>query len=346
MKRILCMVAFFMTSTVVIQAEDLPADVVEILKTLEQESDQIRAKMELEIVAKRQIAIGKLKVIQDSHTREGKLDEAMAVRDSIRELKDVGAKPMPHQPPPALQPILNGNQLRMAILVQPNSGLPANPHSQNSGLSAVDSVDLPPQAAQLNKALEQESNEIRTKMETEIAAKRMVVIRKLQGIQENYSREAKLDEALAVRDLIRSLKSAGLKALPDPGTLIHYRGQEAKVLLFDVVGAIDSSVYGTDVYTDDSDLSTAAVHANVLRPGQRGIVKVTILPGQDAYLGTNKNGVNSSSYVQYPGSYKVQSLFRGNRPAGGEAPPAGPDATALPVVPTDSFLEDPAPERR
>ena len=52
-------------------------------------------------------------------------------------------------------------------------------------------------------------------------------------------------------------------------------------------------MWGTDVYTSDSTLATAAVHAGVLQPGQTGVVKVTILPGQAAYQGSTRNSVRS-----------------------------------------------------
>jgi hypothetical protein len=65
-------------------------------------------------------------------------------------------------------------------------------------------------------------------------------------------------------------------------------------------------VWGSDVYTDDSSISTAAVHAGVLQPGQLGIVKMTILPGKTDYQGTTRNGVTSSSYGQFPGSFCIE----------------------------------------
>ena len=37
------------------------------------------------------------------------------------------------------------------------------------------------------------------------------------------------------------------------------------------------AVWGTDMYTDDSATSTAAVHAGVLKPGETGLVKITIV---------------------------------------------------------------------
>jgi hypothetical protein len=147
------------------------------------------------------------------------------------------------------------------------------------------------------KKLEQDLDQIRARMDAELKSRREVAIQKLQEVQNTFTRDAKLDEALAIREKIRNLKSAGLRALPNPGNLVQYRGQNGTVLIFQVVGAVNRSVYGTDIYTDDSDLSSAAVHANVLKPGQSGLVKVTILPGQDSYLSTTRNDINSSPFA-------------------------------------------------
>src|SRR6185369_1403563 len=72
----------------------------------------------------------------------------------------------------------------------------------------------------------------------------------------------------------------GAGAMADPGTLKNFRGQLGKTLLFEVTGAANGSVWGSGVYTDDSTLATAAVHAGVLKVGEKGAVKVTILAGQ------------------------------------------------------------------
>src|SRR5262249_50856717 len=103
----------------------------------------------------------------------------------------------------------------------------------------------------------------------------------------------------------------------DPGTLVGYRNQVGKVFYFDVRGNTTGTVYGTDVYTDDSDLATAAVHAGVLRDGERGTVKVTILAGQDRYPASGRHGVMSNPWGAWVGSYTVEAAQ-----AGQGAPPA------------------------
>ena len=96
------------------------------------------------------------------------------------------------------------------------------------------------------------------------------------------------------------------KGDPDPGNLTKYRGKNNQTYQFQVTGSINGTVYGTGIYTDDSSLSTVAVHAGLLKSGEVGIVKVTILRGQSKYTSSTQNGVTSRPYGQWGGSYSVK----------------------------------------
>jgi len=64
------------------------------------------------------------------------------------------------------------------------------------------------------------------------------------------------------------------------------------------------SVWGTDVYTADSSIATAARHAGLV--GERGgRVRVTMLPGRAAYEGSARNGVESGSWGAYESSFRL-----------------------------------------
>jgi hypothetical protein len=93
-------------------------------------------------------------------------------------------------------------------------------------------------------------------------------------------------------------------ALPDPGYLTTYQGQIGKTFTFTVTGAVKGTVWGTDKYTLDSNLATAAMHAGVVKAGQTKNVTVRILPAQAAFVGTVRNGVSSNNYTNYPGAYE------------------------------------------
>jgi hypothetical protein len=109
----------------------------------------------------------------------------------------------------------------------------------------------------------------------------------------------------------RSFKIERVHGIPGRGatplTLAGYRDQAGKTLLFEVTGSTNGSVWGTDVYTDDSSLAAATVHAGVLTVGQRGVVRVTILPGQAGYAGSERHGVVSGSWQAWPGSFRIDA---------------------------------------
>ena len=106
---------------------------------------------------------------------------------------------------------------------------------------------------------------------------------------------------------------AGLEAvLPitiDSGSHVaQWRALTGRIFLVEVTGTDSGSVWGTDEYTDYSILSRAVVHAGVLKAGESGIVQVTMLPGKDEYRGSERNGVTSLSYHEWPASYRVEGV--------------------------------------
>ena len=93
----------------------------------------------------------------------------------------------------------------------------------------------------------------------------------------------------------------------DADVLMKMRKPKAgEVVYVQVTGTTSGSVWGTDIYTIDSNLGTAAVHAGVLSNGQKGIVKVRLLPGQSGYVASTRNGVTTRNYGSYGMSYSLE----------------------------------------
>ncbi|CAF4621839.1 unnamed protein product, partial [Rotaria socialis] len=91
--------------------------------------------------------------------------------------------------------------------------------------------------------------------------------------------------------------------LTSPPNLVDYRCQVGRAIPFLVTAVVWNSVWGTGIYTDDSDLGAAAVHNGVILNGVTYIVIVNILPGISGYSGSTKNGITSYSSPDSPGSY-------------------------------------------
>lgn len=67
-------------------------------------------------------------------------------------------------------------------------------------------------------------------------------------------------------------------------------------------------VWGTYIYTGDSNLAAAAVHAGLLKVGETGWICREVVPTLKSYTGTTRNGVASNSYGKYPIAVKLRRV--------------------------------------
>ena len=95
--------------------------------------------------------------------------------------------------------------------------------------------------------------------------------------------------------------------IQDPGSLSIFEGLEGRTLAFQVTGSASGSVWGSDVYTADSSLSTAAVHAGLVRVGETSVVLVDFLPGQSSYVGSQRFDITSRNWGSYQMSYRLRN---------------------------------------
>jgi hypothetical protein len=192
-------------------------------------------------------------------------------------------------------------------------------------------ADLPSEAADVVKKVQQqiakveenvhgEITEIQEKADAEIAQatadgqkKIQAHIKKavatLQPLLSSYCKEEKLDEALAIRAQIKQLQAyqlqpAAMEAQPNPGDLSGFASQIDKTIYFEVTGDTSGSLWGTDVYTTDSSLAAAAVHAGKVQPEETKVVKVTIVSPPPSFEGSTRHDVTSESYGSYPGAFR------------------------------------------
>lgn len=68
-------------------------------------------------------------------------------------------------------------------------------------------------------------------------------------------------------------------------------------------GGETRNVWGTEVYTEDSSICTAAVHAGLIEVEEGGEVTFELSEGRDAYRGSEANGIASLDYGSYGGSF-------------------------------------------
>ncbi len=84
-----------------------------------------------------------------------------------------------------------------------------------------------------------------------------------------------------------------------------YRGKNGQrfTFVFPGNGTVSSRVWGTDLYTDDCSIASAAVHAGLITPQNGGVVTIEIRPGAGSYQGSTRNGVVSQGYGGFAGSF-------------------------------------------
>lgn len=113
--------------------------------------------------------------------------------------------------------------------------------------------------------------------------------------------------ALSPRQL-RKLLDQGFLAADAPPTMIDLCDPIGATFYFRVRGAAQGSLWGTDVYTGDSVLPVAAVHAGLVKVDQTAIVKVTVVAPLQKYQGSVRNGVTSHDFGRYGTAYRLSAI--------------------------------------
>ncbi len=170
---------------------------------------------------------------------------------------------------------------------------------------------------EIQHKLNQDTEDINERAQKEIAAlqkrarqklrlQRLQLLDQLKPMMEAFAREGKLEEALALHEHLRKLRGDTMGLRPDPGSLLDYHQAIGKTFMFEVSGSTQGPLWGTEVYTADSYLATAAVHAGVLRQGERGYLRVSVVDMTGMIIeGSERNGVWSNSWGPYPFGFRV-----------------------------------------
>ncbi|HUE87997.1 MAG TPA: LCCL domain-containing protein [Vicinamibacterales bacterium] len=125
----------------------------------------------------------------------------------------------------------------------------------------------------------------------------------IQELVAHFERQNKLTP-----EEIKALLNQGLLASEAPARIQDLCETPGTTYYFRVTGATDGSVWGTDVYTGDSALAVAAVHAGAIKPGETAVVRVTVMPPVTQYHGSVRNGVTSHDFGRFGAAYRVDRL--------------------------------------
>lgn len=107
---------------------------------------------------------------------------------------------------------------------------------------------------------------------------------------------------------IRKLLDQGFLAADAPANMLDLLEPPGSTFYFRVKGDDQGPLWGVDVYTGDSSLAVAAVHAGAVRLGETGVVKVTLVTPLQNYAGATRNGVTSHEFGRYGSAYRVERV--------------------------------------
>lgn len=81
------------------------------------------------------------------------------------------------------------------------------------------------------------------------------------------------------------------------------RGKVGEEYGYKITGSTEGTVWGDGIYTDDSNIAKAAVLEGKCKIGENCTVCIKIIESKSSYGSCTKNGISTSSYGYWDGSY-------------------------------------------
>ena len=81
------------------------------------------------------------------------------------------------------------------------------------------------------------------------------------------------------------------------------RGKVGEEYGYKITGSTEGTVWGDGIYTDDSNIAKAAVLEGKCKIGENCTVCIRIIESKSSYGSCTKNGISSSSWGHWDGSY-------------------------------------------
>lgn len=107
---------------------------------------------------------------------------------------------------------------------------------------------------------------------------------------------------------LHKLLDQGFLAADAPPTMHGLCDDVGASYYFRVTGQTDGHLWGTDIYTGDSMIAAAAVHAGLVEASKTAVVKVTVVAPPAQFTGSVRNGVTSHDFGRYGSAYKLAAI--------------------------------------
>jgi beta-lactamase regulating signal transducer with metallopeptidase domain len=326
--------------TATMRGQALPADAQALVDRFSEQQAEARREADAKIATQREELVKQLQALQDSYTKAGSLDDAVAVRNGIRQLTSGAGRRMtpdvvrlvpisPSAPDSAAWAALRNDSFGLTAYrdrVGETLAITVTGSTQGrvwgDGVYTDDS-SLGTAAVHAGLLRPGETGTVRVTIlpgeDRYTGSTRYGVTSADYGAWDgSYRLDGAANSSTSSGSSSDSSRSAprdlGLYVSADRSSISRYlqslRGEIGSSFTMEVEGSVSSSVWGTDVYTDDSSIAAAAVHAGILRVGERGLVKVTIVAGQDSYTGSDRHGVKSEAWQRWDGSFRIERAPR------------------------------------
>jgi len=125
----------------------------------------------------------------------------------------------------------------------------------------------------------------------------------IQELVAYFDRRGKLS-----RPQIRALLDRGFLAAEAPPNLLDLAQPVGATYYFRVAGVSGGPLWGTDVYTGDSSLAAAAVHAGLVKAGESAVVRVQSVAPPPQFSGCVRHGVASHDFGRYGSAYRLAAV--------------------------------------
>lgn len=121
-----------------------------------------------------------------------------------------------------------------------------------------------------------------------------------------FDRRGRLDP-----DCTQRLLDQGLLAHDAPQTMVEHVDTPGRTWYFRVTGETEGRVWGTDVYSGDSSVATAAVHAGIAKPGETVVVRVVAVAPPDQFSGSLRYGVTTHDFTHFGSAFRFEPMTAG-----------------------------------
>ena len=125
----------------------------------------------------------------------------------------------------------------------------------------------------------------------------------IQELVAYFDRKGRLPQ----RDIQRLLDQ-GYLAADAPTNFVELADPVGATYYFRVTGAAEGIAWGTDVYSGDSNLAVAAVHAGLVKPGDQAIVKVVSVTPPPQFSGSARHGVTTHDFGRYGSAFTMSAI--------------------------------------